>query len=195
MNRAHSPAHQFVGAFTFFVRRSNGINLQVLLAKRPHDSNIEHSLGVFRIDLQRMLELLQCEVYLLVVVIAHTQIGADVHVFRIERERLGVLLDGLGMSFGVEVQISQLCPSNRVLRSRSATLRSACTCASSSFAGAEVLGTAPDDAGAAADSAAGMFARSGMDAWPCNFRRNSFASDVEEKEISPSDEMRPSITA
>ena len=63
---------------------------------------------MLRIDLQRLLELLDGEVGLVVVVVAHAEVGADVHVLRVERQRLAVPLDRVGVAAGVVVEISEL---------------------------------------------------------------------------------------
>ena len=90
--------------------------LEILLAERAHDAHVQQRLGVLRIDLQRMLELLDGEVGLVVVVVAHAQVGAHARIFRVERERLGVPLDGVGKTPGVVVQISELRARDGVLR-------------------------------------------------------------------------------
>src|SRR5918994_7155798 len=81
---------------------------QVLLAKREHDSLIQHGLRVPRIDRQGMLELFQSAVCLSGVVVADTQIGAGVRVLGIEPEALFIPLDGVRIPFGIEVGVREL---------------------------------------------------------------------------------------
>ena len=63
-----------------------------------------------------MLELLDGEVGLIVVVVTHAEVGADVHLIRIERDRLAVPLDGIGVPAGVVVKVPELRARDSVLR-------------------------------------------------------------------------------
>ena len=51
--------------------------LEILLAECAHDAQVQQRLRVLRIDLQRVLELLDRQIWLVVVVVAHAEIGAD----------------------------------------------------------------------------------------------------------------------
>src|SRR5918995_511973 len=82
--------------------------LQILFAERANDTHVQQRLRMLRIYAQRMLELLDSQVGLIVVVVAHAQIRADTHIFRIEGKRLRVPLDRIGIPSRVVVQVSKL---------------------------------------------------------------------------------------
>src|SRR3954463_3467741 len=54
--------------------------LEVLLAERTHDADVQHRLCVFRIDREGVLELLERLVGVVLVVVRDAEIGADVDV-------------------------------------------------------------------------------------------------------------------
>jgi hypothetical protein len=102
---------------------------------------------MFRVELQRRVELRERSVRLVRVVIRHPEIGADIDVLRRELQRVAVPPDRFVVALGIEIQIAEL---RAVSRSppRSATVLSAVTCVSSSTAARVVA--APPDAGACA---------------------------------------------
>ena len=70
---------------------------------------------MFRIELQRIVELLQRAVGLVRIVIADAEVRAGVHVLGIDLERVFVPLDGIRIPLGVEVRIAELDACHRVL--------------------------------------------------------------------------------
>jgi len=77
------------------------------LAERPHHSEIQQRLRMFRVDFQRLLELLERPIGLVRVVVAHPEVCADVHIFRVELPRIRVPLDRISVTLRVEVEIAQ----------------------------------------------------------------------------------------
>ena len=125
------------GAISTSRRQTSVAPLRSCLPNARTTPRFSSDLRVLRIELQRMLELLDREVRLVVVVVAHAQVGADVHVFRVERQRLAVPLDRIGVAAGIVVEISELRARDSVLGDRGRRqCASACTCDSSSMAGA-----------------------------------------------------------
>ncbi len=72
----------------------------------------------FGLSCQRLLELLDRKIRLVVVVVAHAEIRADVHRFRIDRQRLAVPLDRVGVAAGIVVEVAELRAGHGVLRVR-----------------------------------------------------------------------------
>ena len=89
---------------------------QILLPEGAHDADVQHGLGVLRLDLQRALELRQRPIGLVGVVVADPEVGRDVDVLRVEPERRFVPGDGFGIALGVEVGVADLGPDRGVAR-------------------------------------------------------------------------------
>ncbi len=53
---------------------------EVLFAARPHDADVEQRLGVRRLERQRPVELLECAIRLVHVVVGDPEVGAGVDV-------------------------------------------------------------------------------------------------------------------
>ena len=62
--------------------------VEIVLAERPHDAEIEQGLGVARIDGERAIELLERAIRLVHVVVADAEVGARADVSRLDDERL-----------------------------------------------------------------------------------------------------------
>src|SRR5436190_5437916 len=90
--------------------------LQILLAERPHDADVEQRLDVFRIERERFVELRERFVGLIRVVVGDAEIGAHVDVIRRERQRLLVPLDRIVVAIGVEVEVREIDARLRILR-------------------------------------------------------------------------------
>ena len=78
--------------------------VEILLAERLDDAQVEQRLGVLGIDRQRMLELLDRAIRLVRVVVGHAQIGRDVGVLRLDASSAASYQrDRVGVALGVEV--------------------------------------------------------------------------------------------
>ena len=112
-----------------------GRALEIPLAVRLDDAEVQQRLGVLRIELQRVLELRQRFVRLVRVVVADAEVGADVDVVGLELQRLGVPLDRVVVPLGVEIEVAELDARLRRSTARARPRTSApSTCASSSTA-------------------------------------------------------------
>ena len=90
--------------------------IEILLAERADDPDVQQRLGVIRIELERPVELGQRDVRLVHVVVADPEIRADVDVLGIDAQRLLVPLDGITIQLVIEVQVAQLDAHGGILR-------------------------------------------------------------------------------
>ncbi len=82
--------------------------LEILLAEGAHDAHVQERLRVSGIDRERAIELGECAVRLVHVVVGDAQVGAGVDVLRMDLQRCFVPVGGFLEPARVEVHVGQL---------------------------------------------------------------------------------------
>ncbi len=114
--RRTNPFEALPGPCGFFAVRSDLDDalprlrgaFEILFTPRAHDADVQQRLGMFRVECERPLELLEGAIGLVGVVVGDAEIGAGIDVLRIDLERREIPADGFVESLTIEIYVAEL---------------------------------------------------------------------------------------